>query len=109
MPAGKPLIAYVALCVGLALGGFSLQAQETGLTDDQFAAARQVVDDYVQQKYQWPRSSYRIEFKLRDGDAFLFLVVHKDDENSIVPGGGKSISVDVDLKTRRVLSEFHFQ
>lgn len=108
-PIWKLVLAGLAMFAGLAFDRPDLHAQVARLSDDELAAARKAVDDYVQEKHRWPRSSYRIELKRRDGDILDFWIVHKDDEKSIVPGGGKSISVDLDLKSLRILREFKFQ
>ena len=76
------------------------------------AKAVQVVEDYVGETRKWPKDSYRVELKRRDGDVLDVSVLYKDDDarkGIYVGGGGKSFAVDVDAKSLRVIRELGFQ
>jgi hypothetical protein len=78
------------------------------------AKAVQVVEGYVGETHKWPRDSYRVELKFRDGDTLTFWVLHKDDEttrrgSNVAGGGGKSFEIDVNAKRLRVGRELGFQ
>jgi len=67
------------------------------------------VEEYVKKTKHWTAGSYRIELNRREKNFLVFWVVNKEDEKSIVPGGGKSFEVHVDSTNHHVLDEFHFQ
>ena len=67
-----------------------------------------IVADYVQRTKGWADDSYTVQFNRRDGKMFVFWVVHKSDDLN-VPGGGKSFAAILDLDTKRVEKELHFQ
>jgi len=78
------------------------------------AKAAQAVEVYAAETHKWPRNSYRVDLRRRDGDVLAFWVIHKDDEsawNSAMGGmgGGKSLSVYIDAKGLRVIRELGFQ
>ena len=73
-----------------------------------------MVEAYVGDKHKWPRDSYRVELKFRDGDTLTFWVIHKDDEtrwkgSNVAGGGGKSFELEVNAKSLRVVRELGFQ
>lgn len=109
-------VSAFALSLGLFASLLSSPTQgqsSVTMTADE-AKAAQVVEGYVGEKHKWPRDSYRVELKFRDGDTLTFWVLHKDDETtrkgaSVAGGGGKSIEVYVDATSLRVVRELGFQ
>ena len=105
------------MCVGLALllgahaYSFSPSKQELTVATNanKDAAAVAAIDNYVKRTRQWPKDSYRIEFKRREKNVLVYWVIHTDDEKSIVPGGGKSFEIHIDSADQHVIAEYHFQ
>jgi hypothetical protein len=109
-----------ALAFALLLGLFSsspslpTQGESSVTMTANEAKAVQVVEGYVGEARRWPRDSYRVELKRRDGDTLTFWVIHNDDEtarngSNVAGGGGKSFEVDVNAKSLRVVRELGFQ
>lgn len=67
------------------------------------------VQRYVDATKGWPRSDYRIEINRREGDVIIACVIHKDDEVTPIPGGGRSFEVHLDVTRMEVVKELGFQ
>lgn len=99
---GLFLVALALACASV--GGLKVSAEPN---DD--AKVREVVAKYVAATRLWPPSDYAIQRSRTEGKSVVFSVVHKDDEASVSPGGGKSIEVHVDTSTMEVSKELAFQ
>ena len=69
----------------------------------------EIVKNYVEATKSWPPGDYSIRRSRTEGRSVIYTVVHKDDEASFSPGGGKSIEVHVDAGTMKVSKELSFQ
>jgi hypothetical protein len=60
---------------------------------------------------KWRPEEYRLEHRgsSPDGKYWIIVAVHADDEAGLAPGGGKSLELWVDKKSRMVIKELGFQ
>jgi hypothetical protein len=60
---------------------------------------------------KWPREEYRIEHRgpSKDAKHWIVVAVHADDEKGLAPGGGKSLELWIDRRSKQVLKELGFQ
>jgi hypothetical protein len=71
----------------------------------------QAVADYLTRTKSWRPAEYRIEHRRLSDDgthAIVWAVFLKDEVNP-VPGGGQSLELHVDRKTRKIVKELGFQ
>lgn len=101
-PGASCLVALTLACASI--GGLGVSAEPN---DD--AKLREVVVKYVAATRSWPASDYTVQRSRTEGPSVVFTVVHKDDEASALPGGGKSIEVHVDAATMEVSKALAFQ
>ena len=81
-------------------GPFMLWMSHTGFLSVEIFPD-EIVEKYIARTKGWPRSAYRIESRGPDG----FAVIHCDDLRGEQPGAGKSVQVQVDRNSRRVIKE----
>lgn len=94
---------YVALVVTL----FSTLGDAFARDYDPVAVS--VISRYVASHYKWKPREYRIERHGSDRGQHVYWVIWLAEENSGIPGGGKSFEVFYDYRTRRVTRELGFQ
>jgi hypothetical protein len=60
---------------------------------------------------KWRPEEYRLEHRgaSPDGKYWIVVAVHADDEAGLAPGGGKSLELWVDKKSKMVIKELGFQ
>lgn len=80
--------------------------KETKVIDHPDLAA---VAAYVAKTRGWKSGDYRVEQRPNEGKLLVFWVLHRDDEKSMTPGGGKSFELRLDPATHEPIGEFHFQ
>jgi hypothetical protein len=68
-----------------------------------------LVERYVKETRGWPSSDYRTEINRREGKVIIVWVIHRDDEATPVPGGGRSFEAHVDAGRMQVVKELRFQ
>lgn len=73
------------------------------------AVLRQIVAKYISDNKNWRAEDYVVRRSRQDGDIVVFSVIHRDDETALVPGGGKSVELHVDVLTKKVARELGFQ
>jgi hypothetical protein len=79
--------------------------------EQQIARAKYVIRKYIHDKYAWDDSLYHIgkDAKNAGFDVARFLIKHQNDEHPAAPGGGKSLVIEVDMRTMRIVRELGFQ
>jgi hypothetical protein len=99
----------VGIGVAIAIVLFQSGCQEAKMSPQEKLTL--VAQDYIEKNKKWERSDFEIECELKktSGGKYLVTVVHKDDLANPVPGGGKSIQLEVDPKTMAVTKELAFQ
>jgi len=60
---------------------------------------------------KWRPAEYRLEHRgaSKDGNYWIVVAVHADDEAGLSPGGGKSLELWIDRQTKMVMKELGFQ
>lgn len=71
----------------------------------------EAITDYLTRTKSWRPAEYRIEHKRLsdDGTQAIVWAVFLQGEINPVPGGGQSLELHVDRKTRKVVKELGFQ
>jgi hypothetical protein len=67
---------------------------------------------YAQKEKNWLPGDFSLRFPEPDEEVKGVIVVdlvHNDDRHPVEKGGGKSIRLQIDAKTGKVLNEIHFQ
>ena len=69
------------------------------------------VTEYLSQKKHWQPNEYRLEYKgmTDNGKFYVVWAIYLDDEVHPKPGSGRSVSLQLDPKEYRVVSELRWQ
>ena len=80
---------------------------EAGIGDAERAEIESIVAVYLGAGRSWRPEEYRIEHRgpRDEGRRWAVWAVHADDEEGLAPGGGKSLDLWIDRKTKRVVKE----
>lgn len=70
---------------------------------------QQLIDNYVIREKGWDKDSYCVKFNRREDGAKVFLIIHQEDEISIIPGGGKSFEIHIDEINMEIVRVLLFQ
>lgn len=68
-----------------------------------------LVQQYVNQTRGWGSGDYRTEINRREGELIIVWVIHRGDEATPIPGGGRSFEAHVDVGRMQVVKELRFQ
>jgi len=71
-----------------------------------------VARQYVQTQKKWKAADFTVEFPEPDfprAGVSVVDVLHKDDKGATEKGGGKSVRLEIDVKSGKVLAELRFQ
>jgi len=81
------------------------------LTRDNIVKAEKIIKEYLTPKYAWNESEYKIRIDSKESTRHIveFMIDHKDDEEPIAPGGGKSCVIKFDMRKMAVVRELGFQ
>jgi hypothetical protein len=93
-------------------GGVVVMDTKKGALDDaERSEIEAAIAVYLGAGKQWRPEDYRIEHRgARDDDrVWVVWAVHADDEKGLAPGGGKSLELWVDRKSKRITKELGFQ
>lgn len=101
-------LAVLIACAPTSRGGDQKQ-QEATVNSNREKDAIAVVKRYIDTEKGWRREVYRLEIGRREGNTLTVSVIHKDDETTPIPGGGRSFAVYVDLDRLQVVKELRFQ
>jgi len=99
----------VLISMGMALNACGELADRNVKMEQENVELIELVEAYVSKTKGWPRDDYHIQFDRNEGEVIVFLVVHAEDESSMIPGGGKSVEVYVNSDKLEVIKELGFQ
>jgi hypothetical protein len=85
--------------------------KKTELTAAERAEIDAAATVYLGAGKKWRPAEYRLEHRgaSPDGKYWIVVAVHADDEAGLSPGGGKSLELWIDPKTKMVMKELGFQ
>jgi hypothetical protein len=85
-------------------GGTNLEGQE-------LARINAAVTQYLTQQKLWKLNQFRVDYKgvTADGRSAIVWAIYLEDETNPVPGGGKSLELQIDRTTMKVVKELGFQ
>lgn len=88
-----------------------MDTKKGALDDAERSEIEAAIAVYLGAGKQWRPEDYRIEHRgARDDDrVWVVWAVHADDEKGLAPGGGKSLELWVDRKSKRITKELGFQ
>jgi len=69
----------------------------------------EIASNYALKAKHWQRTEFEVKMVHNDGQIAVVNINHADDKSLRVPGGGKSIQVEIDIVQKRVVRELGFQ